>query len=92
MATSACGWDCGSFQWRFSGGTSGIRAPSPAAAVLRSGCGPPETSGRPSGATLLFNFLHYAVRPWPRIVVAPLSLVEFPPEDPSAQASARERH
>jgi Na+/proline symporter len=30
------------------------------------------------GATLLFNFLHYAVRPWPWIVVALVSLVMFP--------------
>ncbi len=40
------------------------------------------------GATLLFNFLHYAVRPWPWIVVALVSLVTFPPDDPSAQAAA----
>ena len=30
------------------------------------------------GATLLFNFLHYAVRPWPWIVVALVSLTQFP--------------
>ena len=30
------------------------------------------------GATLLFNLLHYAVRPWPWIVVALASLVVFP--------------
>jgi len=30
------------------------------------------------GATLLFNFMHYAVRPWPWIVVALASLVIFP--------------
>lgn len=30
------------------------------------------------GATLLFNFLHYAVRPWPWIIVALVSLVQFP--------------
>jgi SSS family solute:Na+ symporter len=30
------------------------------------------------GATLLFNFLHYAVRPWPWIIVALVSLVMFP--------------
>ena len=30
------------------------------------------------GATLLFNFLHYAVRPWPWIVVALVSLMQFP--------------
>jgi Na+/proline symporter len=30
------------------------------------------------GATLLFNFFHYALRPWPWIVVALASLVVFP--------------
>ncbi len=30
------------------------------------------------GATLLFNFLHYAVRPWPWIIVALVSLTQFP--------------
>jgi len=30
------------------------------------------------GATLLFNFLHYAMRPWPWIIVALASLVVFP--------------
>lgn len=30
------------------------------------------------GATLFFNFIHYALRPWPWIVVALASLVVFP--------------
>ncbi len=30
------------------------------------------------GATLLFNFFHYALRPWPWIVVALASLIVFP--------------
>lgn len=30
------------------------------------------------GATMLFNFMHYAVRPWPWIVVALASLIIFP--------------
>ncbi|MDH5604288.1 MAG: Na+:solute symporter, partial [Cyclobacteriaceae bacterium] len=30
------------------------------------------------GATLLFNFMHYAIRPWPWIVVALASLIIFP--------------
>ena len=30
------------------------------------------------GATLLFNFMHYAIRPWPWIVVALASLIVFP--------------
>ncbi len=34
-----------------------------------------------AGATLLFNLLHYAVRPWPWIIVALASLVIFPDLD-----------
>jgi solute:Na+ symporter, SSS family len=30
------------------------------------------------GATLLFNFFHYAIRPWPWIIVALASLIVFP--------------
>lgn len=40
------------------------------------------------GATLLFNVLHYAVRPWPWIVVALASLIVFTPDRPEQQASA----
>ena len=39
------------------------------------------------GATLFFNFLHYAVRPWPWIIVALVSLVHFP-ITPAAQQEA----
>lgn len=39
------------------------------------------------GATLLFNFLHYAMRPWPWIIVALVSLVQFP-VTPKAQQEA----
>ncbi len=39
------------------------------------------------GATLLFNFLHYAMRPWPWIIVALVSLVQFP-VTPQAQQDA----
>jgi Na+/proline symporter len=46
------------------------------------------------GATLLFNFLHYAMRPWPWIIVALVSLVQFPitpkAEQDTAQAWLRE--
>lgn len=35
------------------------------------------------GATLLFNFLHYAVRPWPWIIVALVSLIMFPVSTPT---------
>ena len=41
------------------------------------------------GATLLFNFLHYAMRPWPWIIVALVSLVEFPVTPPAEQEAAR---
>ncbi len=30
------------------------------------------------GATLFFNFMHYALRPWPWIIVALVSLIVFP--------------
>jgi len=30
------------------------------------------------GATLLFNFMHYAIRPWPWIIVALASLIIYP--------------
>ena len=30
------------------------------------------------GATLMFNFFHYAVRPWPWVIVALASLIVFP--------------
>ncbi|MEL6926742.1 MAG: Na+:solute symporter, partial [Bacteroidota bacterium] len=38
------------------------------------------------GATLLFNILHYALRPWPWILIALASLVVFPNLDSIAQA------
>ncbi len=41
------------------------------------------------GATLLFNFLHYAMRPWPWIIVALVSLVQFPVTPQPAQEAAR---
>ena len=41
------------------------------------------------GATLLFNFLHYAMRPWPWIIVALVSLVHFPITPKAAQDSAK---
>ncbi|MGA0846063.1 MAG: sodium:solute symporter family protein, partial [Luteolibacter sp.] len=42
------------------------------------------------GATLLFNFLHYAMRPWPWIIVALASLVVFQIDDPADSAKAKE--
>jgi len=43
------------------------------------------------GATMLFNFMHYAVRPWPWILVALVSLLAFPMDAPSVQEAARAR-
>lgn len=41
------------------------------------------------GATLLFNFLHYAVRPWPWVIVALVSLVMFPINTPQEMSEAK---
>lgn len=41
------------------------------------------------GATLLFNFLHYSMRPWPWIIVALVSLVQFPVTPKADQDAAR---
>ena len=41
------------------------------------------------GGTLLFNVLHYAVRPWPWILVALASLVVFPLTPQAAQDAAQ---
>ena len=41
------------------------------------------------GATLLFNFLHYAIRPWPWILVALVSLVTFPITPKAEQETAK---
>ncbi|MEI7903112.1 MAG: sodium:solute symporter family protein [bacterium] len=41
------------------------------------------------GATLLFNFLHYAMRPWPWIIVALVSLVQFPITPKNEQEAAK---
>lgn len=39
-------------------------------------------------ANLFFNFAHYALRPWPWIIVALASLVIFKPDSPDVQAAA----
>ncbi len=39
-----------------------------------------------TGATLLFNIMHYAVRPWPWIIVALASLIVFPDHEALRQA------
>ncbi|MBP8800867.1 MAG: Na+:solute symporter [Kiritimatiellae bacterium] len=41
------------------------------------------------GATLLFNFMHYAVRTWPWLVVALVSLVALPKETPQQMARSQ---
>ena len=41
------------------------------------------------GATLLFNFMHYAVRTWPWLLVALVSLVVLPKETPQEMARSK---
>lgn len=41
------------------------------------------------GATLLFNAAHYAVRPWPWILVALCSLIIFPMDSPAERQHAQ---
>ena len=43
------------------------------------------------GATMMFNFLHYAVRPWPWILVALVSMLAFPMDSGSVQSAAKAR-
>ena len=45
-----------------------------------------KTPGHAVGATLFFNFCHYAVRPWPWILVALASIIVFPNLDSLAAA------
>jgi Na+/proline symporter len=40
------------------------------------------------GATMLFNFMHYAIRTWPWLVVGLVSLVVLPKETPAQRAAA----
>ena len=40
------------------------------------------------GATLFFNFAHYALRPWPWIIVALASLICFPMDDKKTSTDA----
>ncbi len=72
-------WRSSSSRSRCSGGASGTRARSPAAAATsRSACWRRAARVTPRAATLLFNVAHYALRPWPWILVALSSLVVFP--------------
>ncbi|MGB1099843.1 MAG: Na+:solute symporter, partial [Flavobacteriales bacterium] len=45
-----------------------------------------KDEGHAVGATLLFNVAHYALRPWPWILVALASLVMFPDLDALREA------
>jgi SSS family transporter len=45
-----------------------------------------KDEGHAVGATLLFNLAHYALRPWPWILIALASLIVFPDLDSIAQA------
>ena len=42
------------------------------------------------GATLLFNVAHYALRPWPWIIVALCSLIVFPLDTPQQREAAKQ--
>jgi Na+/proline symporter len=48
-----------------------------------------RSEGHAVGGTLLFNVLHYAVRPWPWILVALASLVVFPVTPLHEQVAAK---
>lgn len=48
-----------------------------------------KSEGHAVGATLLFNVAHYAVRPWPWILVALASLIIYPMDPPEKQAEAK---
>ena len=64
---------------RCSGGRCGIRAPSRAAAATsRSGCSRRAAERDALVGTLFFNVVHYALRPWPWIIVALASMLVFP--------------
>ena len=41
------------------------------------------------GATLFFNFMHYAIRPWPWILVALASLIVYQMDSPDAMQQAK---
>ena len=88
--TSATGrWRCRSSSSRSpcSGGRSGIRAPSRAAAATsRSACWRRRSERDALAGTLLFNVAHYALRPWPWIIVALASMLVFPRSPTSRRA------
>lgn len=49
-----------------------------------------KSEGHAVGATLFFNVMHYALRPWPWILVALASLVIYPMDPPDRIASAQQ--
>ena len=64
---------------RCSGGRSGIRAPSRAAAATsRSACWRRSPRRTRSARSLFFNVAHYVLRPWPWILVALCSIIVYP--------------
>jgi len=44
------------------------------------------------GATFFFNIMHYALRPWPWILVALASLVLYPKDDPNTMQMAKQNY
>jgi|LauGreDrversion4_2_1035121.scaffolds.fasta_scaffold06830_6 SSS family solute:Na+ symporter len=48
-----------------------------------------KSEGHAVGATLFFNVMHYALRPWPWILVALASLVIYPMDPPEQIAAAQ---
>jgi solute:Na+ symporter, SSS family len=47
-----------------------------------------KSEGHAVGATLFFNVMHYALRPWPWILIALASLVIYPMDPPERMAAA----
>ena len=48
-----------------------------------------KSEGHAVGATLFFNVMHYALRPWPWILIALASLVIYPMDRPEKMAAAQ---
>ncbi len=48
-----------------------------------------KSEGHAVGATLFFNVMHYALRPWPWILIALASLVIYPMDPPDRMAAAQ---
>ena len=75
---------------RSRGGRCGIRARSRAAAATSRSASWPRRARRDAlGGTLFFNVAHYALRPWPWIIVALSSMLVFPAARPTSRARSR---